>query len=58
MIILVILIALFNYLLMMTGYCVEKIDVGYFWDQNGYDPICREIKPQTVHTLLVLSHGM
>ena len=24
-------------------YCVEKIDVGYFWDHNGYDPICREI---------------
>ena len=24
-------------------YCVEKIDVGYFWDHNGYDSICREI---------------
>ena len=23
--------------------CVKKIDVGYFWDHNGYDPICREI---------------
>ena len=22
---------------------MEKIDVGYFWDHNGYDSICREI---------------
>ena len=39
-IILVILIAVFNYLLTMTGYCIGGSRPS---DHSGYDPICREI---------------
>ena len=32
----IILLILITYLLTVYGYCVEKIDLGHYWDLKGY----------------------